>query len=126
MTRPKRFRLTGVIVTPTGRLNHMANIEPCHIAPVRPSSKPWYHVITLPGGTTVSGITTATKTVRDVLVNALLDIIDDRQPDPSDRWANDEVQRAKALLHKVRDATTDAEVAALLTGEGQAPGSESR
>jgi hypothetical protein len=104
----------------------MENIEPRHIAPVRPSSMPWHHVITLPGGTTVSGIATATKTVRDVLVNALLDIIDDRLPDPLDRWANDEVRRAKALLCKIRDATTDAEVAALLTSEGQAPGSESQ
>jgi hypothetical protein len=100
----------------------MENTEPCPVAPPRPSSRPWNRVVRLRRGgpgtrTTVSGIATATSTsVRDVLVNALFDIIDDRQSGRSDRWANDEIWRARALLRKVRDATTDAEVAALLTG----------
>jgi hypothetical protein len=109
----------------------MENTEPRHIAPVRPSSRPWNRVVLLRSGgpgarITVSGIATATNSVRDVTINALLDAIDDRFPDPSDRWANDEIRRTKALLHKIRDATTDAEVVALLTAEGQPPSSESR
>jgi hypothetical protein len=64
--------------------------------------------------------------VRDFLVNTLLGIIDDLQSGLPDRWANDEIQHAEALLRKVRDATTDAELAALLAGESQSPSSQSR
>ena len=110
----------------------MENTELRHIAPARSSSRWWNRVVRLrrgaPGArTTVSGIATAPSTsVRDFLVNTLLGIIDDCQCGPSGRWANDEICRAEALLRKVRDAATDAEVAALLTGESQSPSSESR